>query len=136
MSLKTKTVVIEKGRDAGKTFVITEMPVTKADSWAMRAIFALANAGIDIGDVKPEMGMMGFGQVALKALSSIKAEVGIPLLNELLDCVQIVPTGGNARNMEIDSDIFDVMTLFILRKEALAIHIDFLAQGGLSASNS
>ncbi|MEY0321466.1 hypothetical protein, partial [Providencia stuartii] len=103
---------------------------------AMRAIFALANAGIDIGDVKPEMGMMGFGQVALKALSSIKAEVGIPLLNELLDCVQIVPTGGNARNMEIDSDIFDVMTLFVLRKEALAIHIDFLAQGGLSSSSN
>ncbi|BET96538.1 hypothetical protein [Xenorhabdus taiwanensis] len=128
-NLKSKTITIESGRDAGKMFVITEMPIVKADDWAMRAMFTIANGGIDIGDIRPEMGMMGMAQVAIKALSSIRAEDGIPLLNELLDCVQIVPSGGNARAIEFNSDIRDVKTMFILRKEALAIHIDFLTQG-------
>ncbi|KER03403.1 MULTISPECIES: hypothetical protein [Photorhabdus] len=130
MTLKSKTITIESGRDMGKTFVITEMPIVQADNWAMRALFAIANGGIDIGDIKPEMGMLGMAQVAIKALSGIRADVGIPLLNELLECVQIVPSGGNARSIEFNSDISDIKTMFILRKEALAIHIDFLTQGG------
>ncbi|MDE1479977.1 hypothetical protein KKJ01_17565 [Xenorhabdus bovienii] len=130
MALKSTTITIESGRDAGKTFVITEMPVIKADNWAMRAIFAVANGGIDIGDIRPEMGMMGMAQVAVKALSRIDPDVGIPLLDELLECVQIVPSGGNARSIEFNSDISDVKTMFLLRKEVFVIHIDFLTQGG------
>ncbi|MDC9598781.1 hypothetical protein [Xenorhabdus anantnagensis] len=135
-TLNSKTITIESGRDAGKTFVITEMPIVKADNWAMRALFTIANGGIDIGDIRPEMGMIGMAQVAVKALSSIRAEDGIPLLDELLDCVQIVPSGGNARAIEFNSDIKDVKTMFLLRKEALAIHIDFLTQGGGSGSKN
>ncbi|WP_338805113.1 hypothetical protein WDV76_08800 [Xenorhabdus griffiniae] len=135
-NLKSKTITIESGRDAGKMFVITEMPIVKADDWAMRALFTIANGGIDIGDLRPSMGMMAIAQVAIKALSNIRAEDGIPLLNELLDCVQIVPSGGNARAIEFNSDIRDVKTMFLLRKEALAIHIDFLTQGaGLDSKN-
>ncbi|HGW4593132.1 TPA: hypothetical protein ACNH0U_002678 [Proteus mirabilis] len=130
MSLKTKTITIEKGRDEGKTFVITEMPITKADNWAMRALFAIANGGIDIEGINPNMGMLGMAQVAIKALSGIKPDVGIPLLDELLECVQVLPSSGNARALIIDSDIKDLSTMFTLRKEALAIHIDFLTQGG------
>ncbi|WP_387690775.1 hypothetical protein [Photorhabdus sp. RM71S] len=130
MALKSKTITIESGRDMGKTFVITEMPIVQADNWAMRALFAIANGGIDIGDIKPEMGMLGMAQVAIKALSGIRADVGIPLLDELLECAQIVPSGGNARSIEFNSDISDIKTMFTLRKEALAIHIDFLTQGG------
>ncbi|PHM30027.1 hypothetical protein [Xenorhabdus innexi] len=134
--LKSKTITIESGRDKGKTFVITEMPVVKADDWAMRALFTIANGGVDIGDIRPEMGMMAITNVAIKALSNIRAADGIPLLNELLDCVQIVPSGGNARAIEFNADIRDVKTLFLLRKEALTIHIDFFTQGGGSDSNS
>ncbi|OBU13012.1 hypothetical protein [Morganella psychrotolerans] len=136
MALNNKIITIEKGRDAGKMFVVTEMPVTKADNWAMRAMFALANAGIDIGEVSPAMGMMGIGQVAIKALANIRADVGIPLLNELLDCAQIIPSGGNARQIEMDSDIQDITTLLLLRKEALVIHIGFLMQGDGSDSSN
>lgn len=136
MALNSKVITIEKGRDAGKMFVVTEMPVTKADNWAMRAMFALANAGIDIGEVSPAMGMMGVGQVAIKALANIRADVGIPLLNELLDCAQIIPSGGNARQIEMDSDIQDITTLLLLRKEALVIHIGFLMQGDGSDSSN
>lgn len=130
MSLKTKTITIEKGRDEGKIFVITEMPITKADNWAMRALFAIANGGIDIEGINPNMGMLGMAQVAIKALSGIKPDVGIPLLDELLECVQVLPSSGNARALIIDSDIKDLSTMFTLRKEVLSIHIDFLTQGG------
>lgn len=136
MSLKSKPITIEKGRDAGMTYLITEMPIAKADNWAMRALFAIANGGVDLEDVNPNMGMLGMANVAIKALAGIDPKVGIPLLDELLECVQVVPSGGNARSLLLDSDVKDLTTMFTLRKEALAIHLDFLVQGGgLSSKN-
>lgn len=130
MTLKTKTVTIEEGRDQGKVYLITEMPLIKADRWATRALLAVMKGGVDIEKLDPNMGMLGMATVAIKALSGLDPETAVSLLDELLECVQIVPTGGNAREVVLDSDIKDLKTLFILRKEALAIHIDFLVQGG------
>lgn len=136
MALKSKTITIEKGRDEGMTYLITEMPISKADNWAMRALFAIANGGVDIESVNPNMGMLGMANVAIKALAGIDPKVGIPLLDELLECVQVVPSGGNARALLLDSDVKDLTTMFTLRKEALAIHLDFLVQGGGLSSKS
>lgn len=129
MSLKSKTITIQKGRDAGKTFLISEMPIVKLDNWSMRALFAVAKGGVDLEGISPNMGGLGMANVALKALAGIDTDVGIPLLMELLDCVQVVPSGGNARSLLLDSDVTELSTLFTLRKEALAIHLDFLVQG-------
>ncbi|MEY0432404.1 hypothetical protein AB7V88_21790 [Providencia rettgeri] len=136
MALKSKTITIEKGRDEGMTYLITEMPISKADHWAMRALFAIANGGVDLESVNPNMGMLGMANVAIKALAGIDPKVGIPLLDELLECVQVVPSGGNARALLLDSDVKDLTTMFTLRKEALAIHLDFLVQGGGLSSKS
>lgn len=136
MALKSKTITIEKGRDEGMTYLITEMPISKADNWAMRALFAVANGGVDLESVNPNMGMLGMANVAIKALAGIDPKVGIPLLDELLECVQVVPSGGNARALLLDSDVKDLTTMFTLRKEALAIHLDFLVQGGGLSSKS
>lgn len=136
MALKSKTITIEKGRDEGMTYLITEMPIYKADNWAMRALFAIANGGVDLESVNPNMGMLGMANVAIKALAGIDPKVGIPLLDELLECVQVVPSGGNARALLLDSDVKDLTTMFTLRKEALAIHLDFLVQGGGLSSKS
>ncbi|EMA4783451.1 hypothetical protein AB7185_11130 [Providencia rettgeri] len=136
MALKSKTITIEKGRDEGMTYLITEMPISKADNWAMRALFAIANGGVDLESVNPNMGMLGMANVAIKALAGIDPKVGIPLLDELLECVQVVPSGGNARALLLDSDVKDLTTMFTLRKEALAIHLDFLVQGGGLSSKS
>ena len=35
--LNEKIIAIDKGRDAGKTFKVKEMPVTKLEKWAARA---------------------------------------------------------------------------------------------------
>ena len=110
MALKTKQITIEHGRDKGRVFLITEMSAAHADNWAMRALIALANGG-----------------VALDALGRLKADDAIPLLNELLDCVQIIPEGGQPRPLNMDfNDVEDFTTLWRLRKEVFALHTDFL----------
>lgn len=122
-------VTIEnKGRDNGKVFQITEMPIIKADRWATRAMLALISSGVDIGEVNPSDGMIAIASVAVKALAGVPEETALSLLDELMDCVRIVPTGGVARDIVIDSDISEISTLFTLRKEVIALHTDFLQQ--------
>lgn len=129
MTLKTRMVTIEnKGRDNGKVFQITEMPIIKADRWATRAMLALISSGVDIGEVNPSDGMIAIASVAVKALAGVPEETALSLLDELMDCVRIVPTGGVARDIVIDSDISEISTLFTLRKEVIALHTDFLQQ--------
>lgn len=139
MALKSKEIIIEKGRDAGRRFIITEMPAAQADHWAMRALIALANSGVDFAGLNPNQGMMGMVGATLGALGKIKADDAIPLLNELLDCVQIVPEGGDARALNLDfNDVEDFTTLWRLRKEVFALHTDFfqLAAGKTTESDT
>lgn len=129
MARKTKDITIESGRDAGKTFRITEMPILQADKWAQRALFAIARAGVDTSSINMSGGMLEMARLALDVVGKIDPEVGGDLLDELLSCVQIIPTGGVPRSLVMDSDIEDIKTLFVLRKEVLALHIDFLKSG-------
>lgn len=129
MARKTKDITIESGRDAGKSFRITEMPILQADKWAQRALFAIARAGVDTSSINMNGGMLEMARLALDVVGKIDPEVGGDLLDELLSCVQIIPTGGVPRSLVMDSDIEDIKTLFVLRKEVLALHIDFLKYG-------
>lgn len=129
MARKTKDITIESGRDAGKSFRITEMPILQADKWAQLALFAIARAGVDTSSINMNGGMLEMARLALDVVGKIDPEVGGDLLDELLSCVQIIPTGGVPRSLVIDSDIEDIKTLFVLRKEVLALHIDFLKSG-------
>ena len=87
MALKSKQITIENGRDKGRVFLITEMSAAHADNWAMRALLALANSGVDLGGISPQQGMISMVGATLGALGKVKPEDAIPLLNELLDCV-------------------------------------------------
>lgn len=148
MARKTKTVVIESGRDDGKSFLVTEMPVTKADKWANTALLAMMRGGVDVGGVNfglisntlmpsdapkidPVGGMLELARISIAGLGNMTEIVGQSLLDQLIeDCVQVVPTGGAARPMlSIDDEIEDLKTLWTLRKEAFILHIDFLADG-------
>lgn len=127
MSLKTKTVTIEKGRDKGKKFEITEMPVAKIDNWAMRVLLALAGAGVEVAEANE--GMMGLAKVAFAALGKVPPAIAIPLMDELLECVQFVPNGGSPRPLDLElGDVQDFTSIWILRKEVFNLHIDFLQQ--------
>lgn len=145
MARKTKTVTIESGRDQGKSFLITEMPVTKADKWANTALLAMMRGGVDVGNVNfgsirgaitgesidPTGGMLELAKVSIAGLGNVTEEVGQELLDQLIDdCVQVIPSGGSARSLlSIDEEIEDIKTLWTLRKEAFLLHIDFLAEG-------
>nr|DAX98245.1 MAG TPA: tail assembly chaperone protein [Caudoviricetes sp.] len=133
MALKTKEVTIEKGRDAGVRFLVTEMPVVKADKWATKVLIALVNAGVEVPNVNA--GMLGITTMLLSSLQNIAEDKAIPLLDELLDCVQIIPEGGKPRPLDLSmNDVQDFTTLWLLRKEALMLHIDFLQNANIQIS--
>lgn len=128
MALKTQTITIENGRDKGKQFLITEMPAAKIDNWAMRVLLALAGAGIDAAEANE--GMLGLARVAFEALGKIPPDTALPLLDELLECVQIVPQGGSPRPLDLSlNDVEDFTNLWRFRKEVFRLHIDFLQPG-------
>lgn len=144
MARKTKVVPIESGRDQGKSFLITEKPVTQGDKWANRALLAMMRGGVDVGGVDfygirdamtgqsidPTGGMLELARISIAGLGNVTEQVGQELLDELLDCVQVIPSGGSARSMlSIDDEIEDLKTLWTLRKAAFLLHIDFLAEG-------
>ena len=45
--------VTDEGRDNGKVFVLTEMPASRAESWAMRALLALMAGGVEVPEHRP-----------------------------------------------------------------------------------
>jgi hypothetical protein len=135
---KMITFVATTGRDKGKIFEITEMSARKAHKWATRAIFAIMNAGLDIPSAYVDAGFAGLAAVIkagemelatmlVETLGRIQYEQAGPLLDELMDCVRIIP---DAKNMNvirdlIEDDIEEVTTIFILQKEVLALHANF-----------
>ena len=148
MARKTKTLVIESGRDQGKSFLITEMPVTRADKWANTALLAMLRGGVDVGNVNfgliadtigvgdapkidPMGGMLELARITIAGLGNVTETVGQELLDQLInDCAQVISSGGVVRQMlSIDDEIEDLKTLWMLRKESFLLHIDFLAEG-------
>lgn len=55
----------------------------------------------------------------------------LTLLTELVNrCVKFVPSEGMTRSLDIKNanDVQDLKTLWVLRKEAFNLHVDFFAQ--------
>lgn len=125
---KELTMQAETGRDAGKVFKITELSADGAERWAMRAFFALMNAGIEVPDDIASLGMAGIAHIGLKSLARVPFEAAEPLLNEMLHCVQIVPDPSKPAVVRtlIEGDIEEVSTLLKLRKAVLDLHLEFL----------
>lgn len=123
-----KYTVTDEGRDRGKIFVITEMPASRAESWAMRAILALMAGGIELPDGFDRMGMAGMAEVGIKALSGLKWEVAEPLLAEMWECVQFQPDAAKSHVVRplIEEDIEEVATRIKLRAEVWKLHTGFL----------
>lgn len=130
MARRTKvyTVKDEKSRDNGKSFVITEMSAEAAEWWAFRVLQALlgSNAEVDFNAPLADMARQGLG-----ALGKLSPEIAKPLLDEMMDCIRIkLPSGSESRDM-LPGDIEEVKTRVILRKEVLALHMDFFDLGGV-----
>lgn len=127
-------VVSDECRDKNKSFVITEMSATAAEDWAIRAILALGAANVDIPEGAAELGMSSLAQIGLKKLFLLKAETLRPLLQELMECVQIQPDAHHpeVKRSLVDGDVEEVKTLLTLKWEVLKLHMDFLGTVGPS----
>lgn len=131
--LKNKTVTIElDNADKGKKFLITEMPLLKADKWAWSLGHGLFQGGInddlDVNNLNFNTtgGILEVAKLGMSILKGLPRDLMFELMDELTEsCVQYVAENGQARPL-VDGDITNVVTLNLLRKEALAIHIDFL----------
>jgi len=134
MARKTKTIVIEdEGRDKNKMFIINEMSASQAENWAMRCFLALARSGVELPDDLAQRGFAGIAILGLKALSQMNFYEAEPFLKDMMDMVSFVPDpakpsikrGYGGVGPIIESDIEEVRTRLMLRKEMLGIHVDF-----------
>jgi hypothetical protein len=120
--------ITDAGRDKGKIFVLTEMPASRAEAWAMRALLALMAAGVEVPEGFERMGMAAMAEVGLKALGGLTWDVAEPLLAEMWTCVQIMPDSSKphiVRNL-IEEDVEEITTRIKLRAEVWKLHTGFL----------
>ena len=133
---KTKTITItDEGRDKGKVYSLTELPASKAERWAMRAFFAMMRGGVTVPDDLAAMGMAGLAQMGLSAVSSMSFHDAEPLLDEMMTCVKAVPdpTKPSFVRELVETDIEEVKTRLLLRKEVFTLHTDFFTSASPSA---
>ena len=135
MARKQASFVAQTGRDKGKEFLITEMSATQAESWAFRVILAIGNAGIEIPDNLASQGMAGLMAVGYMNLLKIPFDAAKPLLDEMMGCVQIVPSA-NIKRPLIEDDIEEVKTRLLIRKAIWDLHMDFFLDENKSTSES
>ena len=136
MARKQITLTIgAEGRDKGKVFILTELSAYDAEEWAGRALFSLMNAGVEIPDNIAEAGLAGVAAMGMKALAKLPFDSAKPLLDKMMDCVQIQPSPNVTREL-MSGDVEEVATLFTLRKKVLGLHLDFFTAAAPSISGS
>lgn len=132
---KVATVVIAAdNRDKGKTFVITEMPASRAEKWATRALIAISRAGVDMPDDIAAAGMAGLAVVGFQAITRVAFADAEPLLDEMMACAVFVPNPAQPlvfRDIRED-DVEEVSTLAKLRDEVVHLHTGFSPAAELS----
>ena len=138
MRKEIDVTITDPGRDQGKTFHIREMPATRAEKWAMRALLAVARSGVDLPDDFTGMGMQGIALVGIRAITKITFEDAEPLLDEMMECVTIKPDPRNPAIMLalIEGDIEEIATLVKLRQEVINLHVSFFTSAGPLKSTS
>ncbi len=137
MARKTKTIAIpqaEGNRDSGKTFLLTEMSAAQSEKWALRALGAIANSGMGIPPDVMRLGMGTLVAVGFKGLLTMQFDDAEPLLDEMMQCVVIVPDPKNPNIVRPvdDEDIEDISTRLMLRSEVFELHTGFSPAGFLS----
>lgn len=127
-----------RNRDKGKIFKLTEWPAAKAENWALRMMLA-ANSGA--GELPMNLAGVGMEGIAILGINTflrgkLDAEKLIPLLDELLECVEYVrdPSHpGLASKIVSPDDVEEVATRMWLRGEVLTLHLNFSVSAALSA---
>jgi hypothetical protein len=135
---KKETFIPTDGRDKekGQHYIITEMPALKAERWALRALLALAHAGVELPAGAEGAGMQAIAHAGLKALHSLSFEDAQPLLDEMWSCVEVIPDPKRPNiirklvmnEMEGD-DIQEISTIWQIRQRVFQLHTEFFFRG-------
>lgn len=135
MARRTEDFKVEAvGRDTGKIFRLTEMSAFRAEKWAARALLALIKSGAEVPEDAIKTGMAGLATVAMKAFGGILPETLLPLLDEMLECVEVIPDPRNPLPRKLfEEDVEEVTTLLELRKRLLDMHFGFSLAAKLSS---
>lgn len=118
-----------KGRDEGKTFVLTEMPADQAERWLMRMLEALSKSA-DVGAAVRIGGYAGLYALGIRALVGAPFSQTEPLYKELMDCVKIKEKAVT-RSITSD-DVEEVATRMQLKDEVFKLHTGFSVADKLS----
>lgn len=129
MARKEIEIKIEEGRDAGKTFKITEMGAVPAYKWLLKAFGILGKSGVDFNYIREKNVTEFIAEFA-------QYEGSEPLLDELLACAGFIKDGVSVqmKGAMVESVIEDWTTIFRLQMESFSLMIGFLDQGGESTS--
>lgn len=124
-------------RDAGKKFLITEMPAERAEKWGMRALLLIQNSGQQIPPNVQGLGMVGVAILGLNVFlqGTIKPDALEILMDEMMTCVQVVRDNSHpdiATPIVSDDDVEEVQTRMWLRSEVLRVHTNFSPAEALS----
>lgn len=127
---KTAVVTITaEGRDAQKSFLITEMAAEQAEFWAVRALLALAKSGVEVPDDIMYRGMAGVAAMGIRAFGGISWADAKPLLDEVFGCIAFLPNPATPQTVItgplVSSQIEEVSTRLRLREEVLSLHLGF-----------
>ncbi len=125
MTRKVQTITLKEGRDAGKTFKITEWPAAKIENWILRAVFGLGKAGVEIPMEVLQLGAAPAAYAIGSQAIKLPSRLGIRLANELMQCVQRVEE--HADRSLVENDVEDVSTLLMLKGEVLKLTFGFFA---------
>lgn len=130
--------ITERGRDQGKTYHLKEMPASRAEKWAMRALMAVARSGIDLPDNFAEGGMQSVAILGIQAITRINFDDAEPLLDEMMECITFKPDPKNPAIVRplIEDDIEEIRTRIKLREEIIKLHVDFLPAADQSMPTS
>ena len=132
MARRTEDLTIVD-RDETKVFRLTEMSAWAAEKWAARALLALMKSGVDVPENITSAGLSGIAAMGIKAFGGITPEVLMPLMDEMMSCVQIIPDPRHPMPRKlVEEDIEDVSTLLTLRKHLLDLHLGFSLAAKLS----
>lgn len=139
---KKKVVTITAGgRDKGRSYLLTEMPVMKCEKWAARLLLAMGRSGIEIPDDAIAAGAVGVLAVGVANIGKIAFEDAEPLLDEMMGCIAFVPDATAKDLVDPDwpvtralmaDDIDELPTLLKLRAEVAELHVGFSIPAALS----
>lgn len=132
MARKVEQFTDGVGRDKGKRYTLTEMPVYQSEKMAIRAMMLAIKAGVDIPDDVKGKGIAGLALMGLQALMrGLDFRDLDPLLDEMLPCITFNPDPRNPQveRALVDGDIEEIHTLLAIRGRLIDMHWGFSEAG-------